>query len=83
LDGQFLNFKDNQEKIINKEELLLTDMKFYEEGEKIDVIGGEKSRNFYISLYLEPELRKYLLKEVSHRRELAERISLELKQLKF
>lgn len=54
-------------------------MQLVEEGEMVEVVGS----NFSASLYLQGHLRQYMLREVANRREMTDRVALELKQMKF
>lgn len=69
--------------LVNKQELLLTDLQFYQDGGNLEITGGPTNANFCASISLDDDLRRYLLKEATQRREMADRIALELKQLCF
>jgi hypothetical protein len=69
--------------MMNKQELLLSDLQFYEEKGKIEIVGGPKNANFCAVVTIASEMRQYLLKEVTHRRDMSDRITLELKNLCF
>lgn len=79
LDGQFLTLKNSQEKLINKQELLLTQTQMVVTGELLEIVGPY----FSVSVYLESNLREYMLREVDSRKEMTDRVALELKGMRF
>lgn len=83
LDGQFLNIKSSEEILINKQELLLSDLKMYEDGQQVDMDACFNNKNFGMSLYFDGELKNYFLKEVTTRKEISDLVTLELKQIFF
>jgi hypothetical protein len=46
LDGQYLNLKNSEEVLINKQELLLGELKFWEEGERLLIVGSDRCGRF-------------------------------------
>jgi hypothetical protein len=45
--------------------------------------GNEKTNNYSTTIHLETQLKKYLLKEISSRKELSTRISLIIREMQF
>ena len=58
-------------------------MRFYEEKNAIVLDGNEKTNHYSTTIFIEEEIKYYMLKEINYRKELAMKITLIVKDMHF
>ena len=81
LDGQYLKIRDSKEHLVLGSDLLLKDCQVYDEGEGLVIVNHPEGLS--LSVTVQNGLQPYLEKEVFWRKDLALRVELELKEMKF
>lgn len=81
LDGQYLKIKNRSEHLIHKDELMVQNIRFYEEKDTIVMNGNEKTNHYSTTISIDDEIKDYLLKEINNRKDLSVKIGLTIREM--